>query len=585
MKKLVNKPVGVLSAGATVLALLLAGCNGHQEAVSGGGSNNATLPPDVQFTITPKRVPVNGVAILDWKVLNATADTTCQASGAWGSNDAAAPSPRPVESSHGPYTDANPAPAQVKTSQSTAGNYDYILSCTGPGGTTHVVQRLIVGGPAMTLTLTPAAIQPGETTTLHYAVEGLESTGSCTATGAAGYGWPVDQNLPLPSGDIVLGRVENGSTFATGAYPFGLSCKLNSATDAIAYTTSTTLNVGNVSSLPKLKLQALDAQIAPGDSASLIWSLSPAQPNAHLTCKPSGATVANWSGTLPATKTEPLVVGPFNNHGEYTLTLTCSGVFDDKGTATSSDDVVGVVSSVVTIFVFNSYCDGIDGNKRVTLLNQSVIPTASFSTASGDTCLLPVCGVSDPGGAIDDEADLANEATFTNLSLPISLGLLGDTVSYTVSAAPDVAKINLIDGTGIDRINQCEFANDNLFGRPADATCPTGITKVGFVISNPDALLTLALLKNVTVVTSLVHGDGRPTEGGDSDPDSRLDIDLLTILTGGPLPIDENREKLYLAEVVVKKPANTVKLELSNDVAGLLSEINVHNVCVSFNTD
>ncbi len=169
---------------------------------TGGGtttSGTTTPTPTVTVSVNPQVVTPGGTSTITWTTTNATA---CVASGSW---SGAQP--------------ANDAAGVTTAALTTVGTYTYALTCTGPGGSGSGSQQIFVGAvsaPTVNVTITPTAIQPGDSATLTWS--STNST-ACTATGGTGTdGW----NGTLATSNAT--GLNTGAIATAGQYAYTLTC-------------------------------------------------------------------------------------------------------------------------------------------------------------------------------------------------------------------------------------------------------------------------------------------------------------------------------------------------------------------------
>lgn len=143
-----------------------------------------TTPPALTLSASPDTVTAGTTSTLTWSSTNTT---SCTASGGWSGNQALSGS--------------------VKTaaiSQSTA----FTLDCTGSGGTVRksvtVNLASTTSAPTLSLSASPATIQPGQTTALQWT---STDTTSCTASG----GWSGNQAI---SGSATVGPLLANTSYS-----------------------------------------------------------------------------------------------------------------------------------------------------------------------------------------------------------------------------------------------------------------------------------------------------------------------------------------------------------------------------------
>ncbi|MBI3525508.1 MAG: DUF3443 domain-containing protein [Betaproteobacteria bacterium] len=174
------------------LTLTLAACGG------GGGGGGAPAPgadpapaPIVSISVSPLSVTTGQSANITWSATNAAA---CTSSGAW--NQAIGVS------------------GVQATTQTVAGSYTYMITCTGPGGsgnaqaTLSVVAQPPPAAPTISISLNPASITSGQAATLTWSTTNATA---CTANGA----WSGAQ---ATAGSLSV------SPSAIGSYLYGINC-------------------------------------------------------------------------------------------------------------------------------------------------------------------------------------------------------------------------------------------------------------------------------------------------------------------------------------------------------------------------
>ena len=163
----------------------------------------------------------------------------------------------------------------------------------------------------------------------------------------------------------------------------------------------------------------------------------------------------------------------------------------------------------------------------IALANADGSSNVSVDSGSSGVCVL--CGVQDDGNLIDENLDNAARMNTT-------VGLLGGASFITVT-----------DGTQ-------SFSGDR---------------RVGFVVSQPDALLTLDVIRSLDVT---LFNDG--SEVANSSDTGLLNLDLLGL-------IGDNRRQLLL--VTAPEEFDSVRLRL-NGAVNVLSNLDVYSACVQNGT-
>jgi hypothetical protein len=213
-------------------------------------SSQATLQvlpalPVVSIAATPGSVVVGQNSTLTWSATNATG---CSASGAWAG--------------------ALAINGTANALATNAGSSQYVVTCTGPGGTasaTATVQVAAPPAPVVSLSATPASLSLGRSTTL---VWSSANATSCLASGD----WSGPRN---PTG------IYDVTPTSLGTATFGLSCTGPGGTS-----TSTTA-VEVAPSAPTVAITATPTSVELGQSTALSWASTSA-----TSCSATGA----WSG-------------------------------------------------------------------------------------------------------------------------------------------------------------------------------------------------------------------------------------------------------------------------------------------------
>ena len=293
-----------------ILTAVLAGCSANGKFPTDGLTNGTltsgivtngnvvatgktTALPSVTIAANPQVIQTGQSSLLTWTADNAT---DCTAGGAW-------TGPEPVTEDSGWSTGA----------LQQAGTYIYELTCTGPGGSVSNQQQVFVGTvsePTVTLTVTPAAIQPGDSATLAWS---STNATACTASGGTGSdNWTATQPVQNITG------FRTGAISTAGEYSYALTCSGPGGTG----TASQILQVAAAAppAPPAITFSAQPTLLTPGGSTSLTWNVA----NATSCTASGGAGNDGWSGTQPLTSTGT-AAGPIASAGSYTYTLTCTG--------------------------------------------------------------------------------------------------------------------------------------------------------------------------------------------------------------------------------------------------------------------
>ena len=242
-------------------ALMLAADGNYYGTTAAGGANN--LGTIFRLSVAP-----------------ATA-TPCTASGAW--------------------SGAQTASGVLSVSQTTAGTYQYTLTCTGSGGASvsqsvslTVTAPLPV--PTVTIAANPTAITLGQSATLTWATSNATA---CTASGA----WSGSEAVGASNTQAVTPTV-------AGANLYTLTCTGPGGSANAAATVTAT-----APPTPTVTIAANPTAITLGQSATLTWTTSNA-----TACTASGA----WSGSEGTGESITHSVTP-TVAGANLYTLTCTG--------------------------------------------------------------------------------------------------------------------------------------------------------------------------------------------------------------------------------------------------------------------
>jgi uncharacterized repeat protein (TIGR03803 family) len=233
----------------------------------------APPPPTVTISASPTTINRGQQAVLRW---GSTDAGSCAASGAWSGTRAIA----------GSFT---VQPFATST---------YTLGCSGPGGSASASATVTVIPPAPTvqLSFSPASINLGQSSTLHW---NANDATACQASGAWSGSRAVSGNLSVtpPAG---------------GSYTYTLACTGPSGSGSGSATLT-------VAAPPNVSISTNPGIISPGQSATLRWSASNAS-----ACTASGA----WSGPEPASGSQTLRPA---SPGSYAFTLTCFNAAGELG--------------------------------------------------------------------------------------------------------------------------------------------------------------------------------------------------------------------------------------------------------------
>lgn len=279
--------------------------------------------PSISFTATPTSVLSGGTTTLSWSASNAT---SCTASGGWAGTKAT-------------------SGTQVSGALTVA--TDFVLTCTGAGGTASRTVTVNVTQPVPTLTLTaaPAALVQGGSSTLTW---NSANATSCTASGAWSGTKPTS------------GSESTGTLSSVGTFSYTLSCS------GPGGVTSRTANVvvSAAPPAPTVVLAANPALVASGGTSTLTWSSTNA-----TSCTASGG----WSGSKATSGSQ--LVGPLATTSTFSLSCTGPG-----GTATAAATVT-VSSPAPTLSLTASPSSVVQGATSTLSWNAS---NATSCTASED---------------------------------------------------------------------------------------------------------------------------------------------------------------------------------------------------------
>ena len=552
----------------------------------GSGSATATLTANpaiatiTNFAANPINLQVGQSTSLSWATDGATG---CTASGGSGSDSW---SGSRATSSSG--TSIGPL--------NTAGIYTYTLTCTGPGGPSipsSVIVTVSAGSTPpppviVAFAAVPATIQAGQSTTLTWATV---NTTSCTATGGSGAdSWSGAE--PTASIATLIGPLNTA-----GTYTYTLTC---SGAGGTSSPSSVTVTVGAAPALPVISaLIATPATVSVGQSTTLTWATVGAS-----SCTASGGTGSDgWSGSNEPVLGIGTLVGPFTAAGSYTYTLTCSG---PGGTGVPNSVTVTVNppppgAPVVTFTVNGSNNTSIRPGQSATLAWSATNATACTAIGgaigsgwSGTLAIsnsgmsigpINVTGVytytlscTGPGGTTG-----ASVAVTVLPASSVSCGLPSQTVQLLSPAATATSGVRGLCLLGCGTSNLSNVTNSNLtdyatmnvavgvaasaYIRVTDGTMtyPAG-RQAGFLVADPSALLTLALLQNVSVST-LLNGTLQETATTGN---------LLTLQALGLLG---NPHEGYVG-FTTTKPFNSVEIDLGQ-LASVLGSLDVFGSCVS----
>ena len=251
------------------------------------GGSDGTSAPTVTLNAGPKTVANAATSTLTWTSTNATA---CAASGGW--NGARGTSGSSVTSGLSAAT-------------------TFVLSCSGPGGTSAPTSVTVNVVPSATLTAEPTLVASGSPVVLTWI--SLNAT-ACEASG----GW---SGAKAASGSQIISSVAANATYSMVCTGPGGSSEA----------TSVTVDVVPAVVLPTVVLTTNSTVVPTGGSAVLSWSSSNA-----TTCTASGG----WSGTQSTSGS--LSTGALS--ASTTYSLICSGAGGNSNTAS-----VTIINGVVIV--------------------------------------------------------------------------------------------------------------------------------------------------------------------------------------------------------------------------------------------
>jgi trimeric autotransporter adhesin len=342
----------------SVIALSLSGCFAGKGDSSGArfntpGTGDGTPPsltasafgppPTLSLVLSATAIQPGESATLTWDSENAD---SCTASGAWSGQ-------QPPNNTAG-----------TSTAPQSAGTYSYGLTCFGSYGTVSRAVTLAVGvtaAPAVTLSLSAPAVQPGQTVILNWAASNATS---CVGVGGTGSdGWAGPQATSNSTGLIV------GPFSTVGAVPYELDC-----TGPGGQGSATRIEMVSAAAPPApptVSISAAGLSVQTGQSVTLTWNSTNAD-----SCVGSGGTGNDsWSGAQPTASTGT-AIGPLPASGTYTYTLNCF----DNGGSTAQSVIVTVTPSVVPT------TPGIHLSVNPTSISSGGVAYLTWSTTDTSDC-------------------------------------------------------------------------------------------------------------------------------------------------------------------------------------------------------
>jgi hypothetical protein len=351
-----------------------------------GNSNVATAPITVTGAVVPTAslltstgaVLSGGSATLTWSSTNAT---SCIASNAW--SGTLAPS---GTQSTGPLTKSS----------------TFVLTCSGPGGTSPVDKAGINVVPTATLAANPTSVASGNAATLSWS---STNANSCTASG----GW---SGTLATSGTQSTGAVTQTTTYS-------LTCKGPAGNSNVA--TAPITVTGAV--VPTASLLTSTGAVPSGGSATLTWSSTNA-----TSCTASNA----WSGTLAPSGTQS--TGPLTKNS--TFVLTCSG---PGGISPVDKAGINVVPTAALTAAPTSVASG-----SAAILSWSSINASSCTAAGGWGGTLATSGTQSTGAVTQNTTySLTCRGPAGNSNVATTTVSIGGGVTNTMMLSPRTAALTL----------------------------------------------------------------------------------------------------------------------------------------------
>jgi hypothetical protein len=572
--------VGPISnAGLAIYILTCSGAGGSSLPSTAAVLITAAAPPAaiVSFAANPIAIQTGQSTSLSWSTTNAA---SCTASGGTGSDGWAGSVPT---SSTGTSTGAI----------ASAGAYTYILTCTGPGGTSlpaiaPVVVSILPPIPSVTsFVASPNTLLVGQSTSFSWTTSGASA---CSAGGGTGSdGW--SGSVAVSSSGFTVGPFNNA-----GVYVYTLLC---TGPGGIGLPASLSVTVNHA--VPPATITGFTATpstVSAGGSTLLSWTSS----NATSCTATGGSGSDGWSGTQAATNVGESA-GPLSA-GSYTYTLTCAGPGGASAPSTATVTATPAAPSPPTVTLL------INGSTNAQI-QPGAAPTLSWSTANATSCIasggaggsvwtgtmatsnaglaagaITVAGVysytltcAGPGGTGSSTATLTVIAsTSFDCGVPSipTTALTAPAVSITTSKGGACLLGCSIDNAGnIINSTPSDFAAlDIPLGLGGTLSLNvTGTTpfpagrKVGFVLANGNTLLSLGLLKSITLTTSL--------NGVTQDTASTATV--LQLQAAGLLSVDP--EAGYV-EFTTTHQFDSVQLT-EGSLLSVESKVKVYGACVS----
>jgi hypothetical protein len=271
--------------------------------------------PSITMSINPTAIPIGQSAYLQWNTTNAT---SCTAAGG--------------------LTGQQPTNGAANVVPTAAGTVNYMLTCSGPGGSSVATVPLTVYPlPTIVLIISPQQIPVGSGAQVTWSTQ--DATG-CAASGA----WTGDRAI---AGNLVLSAVP------AGIYTYVLTCSGLGGSAASGATLE-------VVPPPFVSIVASPALLAIGASVMVTWNSFQA-----TGCVANGA----WTGTQPQAGQMSFQMP---TAGVRTFGLTCTGI---GGSTTSSTVVTVYGRPTVSISL------------TTTSINVGQSATLTWGSADATSCL------------------------------------------------------------------------------------------------------------------------------------------------------------------------------------------------------
>lgn len=259
---MINRPLARALCAVSLCALAACG---------GGGSKVMPAAPTLSFSAAPSAVQTGQSITLTWAATNAD---SCTPSGSWSGHVATS----------GSLAGILPNP----------GEYNFILTCSGAGGSVTEVTQAVASGPSssntisVALSATPASVPVGQSVTLNWTANDATS---CTASGD----WS-GQKVPTGSETLAVSHA--------GLNTYNLDC-----TGSIGSGFQQTSVTGT---LPTILLSSDQAVTKAGGTATLTWTTT----NASSCIASDG-----WTGGKTTSGSQSIAIPGISS---YNFTLTCS---------------------------------------------------------------------------------------------------------------------------------------------------------------------------------------------------------------------------------------------------------------------